>query len=140
MRIVSVAVVFFFLISFGSWAKTSNDYLKDSENGICKDLIKGESYHEIYNCAALMENDSRAMLVKRISEIKVALEKMNNKEITDAFIREQRSWEVYKKDRCSYVTLGIDKNEMAYQFNLDICNAIENYRRIETLYGEPSFP
>lgn len=140
MNFMVFPILFISLVSFSSYAKTYNNYLEESENGICKALIEKEGHYAIYRCGSLMVDDSQKKMIKRMSEINKTLKKINNNEITNAFMRDQLSWEAYKRERCAYITLGIDKESSEYQFNLDICNAVENYRRIETLEGEPSFP
>ncbi|WP_411569410.1 hypothetical protein [Serratia sp. UGAL515B_01] len=73
----------------------------------------------------------------RLLEIRKDLTKIGDAEFTTAFEVEQKSWERYKNDRCKYITTGMNMHGSAYQFQFDVCNTKENYRRLETLVGDP---
>ncbi|MFJ5481176.1 lysozyme inhibitor LprI family protein [Pectobacterium carotovorum] len=140
MIIKKVLFIFFLLFPFFLNAKTTDDYLNESKMGICKKMIEQEGEISVYECAYLMVKESDKKLNKRLSERTLELVKINDNDIIKAFKKHQRSWERYKKDRCTYVTSGTEKDSTAYQFHLNLCNATENYRRIETLEDEPGFP
>lgn len=125
------------LFCFPSHAKTTFDYFEDSQNGICKQIIEEEGSFAINMCIGLMLKDSEEKLERRVKEIKKSFKKTNNKKLTQAFIQEQKMWQNYKKDRCIYFSSDTIEGSHAYDDMLAICQSAENYRRIDTLEGEP---
>lgn len=132
-----VVALFLLFIPQTTFAKTFYEYKKESINSLCKTMIEEGGVHAIDFCGELMVRDSERKLQKRISEINQSLKEINNRKLTQDFIREQKSWEIYKKNLCSYMSLGREKDSPAYNSRFYPCLGVENYRRIEALIGEP---
>ncbi|MEL7629121.1 hypothetical protein AAGW04_08970 [Pectobacterium aroidearum] len=121
------------------WSK-----LELMEKTLCKDIMKGESYHEVDICIDRMLADSTEKLEKRNKEIIEDLSKLDPFENLEDLVKfsnkEQASWKNYVDSRCSYKQLAFIKDSPIYFSSNRLCHAVENYRRIETLEGEPSIP
>lgn len=140
MKFKLLLIVIITSLSLAVKAKTRNEYFIENPNKACQKLNKTSGVISVYECSLFMFNDSNQMLQKRITAIEEEIKSYSDKEINNAFSLDQSSWESYKKDQCDYMTTEIDKKSMLYQTELNLCIAVENYRRIETLDGEPSFP
>ncbi|MCL6362345.1 lysozyme inhibitor LprI family protein [Pectobacterium polaris] len=114
------------------------------EKTLCKDVMKGESYHELYICTDRMLSDSTEKLEQRNKELIKDLSKFkafgDSEEAVQLFKKDQAAWKNYVVHRCAYKGYGFEKDSPVYLSNKDLCEAVENYRRIETLEGEPSIP
>lgn len=125
------------LVCFSLQAKPSFDYFEESQNGLCKPMLEKEGPLAMNDCISLMLEDSEKKLSARITEVKNKLKKINNSKLTKAFFYEQKLWSIYKKDRCLYFSSDTEKDSFADWYMKSICQTAENYRRIDTLEGEP---
>lgn len=137
MKIIIYFLVFMINIISSATAKIPHEYFEESKNSLCSSLTEKNSITIIKECGSLMLKDSEKKLKQRTTEITIELKKWKQHKMIKLFKLEQKSWEKYKNARCYYASLGIKKENDVYQNNLDICHAIENYRRIETLEQEP---
>ncbi|KFW98995.1 lysozyme inhibitor LprI family protein [Pectobacterium carotovorum] len=114
------------------------------EKTLCKDLMKDGGYNKVDLCINLMLSDSKEKLEKRNKEITEALSKFdsfeNFEDLVKSFKKDQTAWKNYASHRCSYKQLAFIKDSPIYFSSNRLCHAVENYRRIETLEGEPSIP
>jgi Protein of unknown function (DUF1311). len=135
----------FFILSL-SWcnlafASMYHDYLNKNKESLCKDIIKEESYSEIYQCTSLMLKDSQEKLNKKVKEIDDVLkESFDDNEPQKLFSESQHSWSEFVKKQCLYKLIGYQPGSPLYQSTQDLCFSVENYRRLEVLNGEPSIP
>ncbi|MEQ9862822.1 hypothetical protein OI450_01775 [Pectobacterium cacticida] len=106
---------------------------------LCKDIMKGESYHKIYICTDQMLADS----TKNKEVISFLSKLITMKDEDDAvklFKADQAAWKNYVVHRCAYRGHPYIKDSPVYLSNKDLCEAVENYRRIESLDGELNIP
>lgn len=137
MKLSFLSIFITFAITSSVTAKTPNEYFHESKENLCSPFFDRKITDAIHYCGELMLQDSEKKLKQRNAEITTELKKWNQKRMMKLFIKEQKSWERYKYARCHYASLGIKKENEVYQSNTNICNAIENYRRLETLEQEP---
>lgn len=115
------------------------DVLMSKEPGVCSD-IEIDNYYGLLECMGRISEKSEKKLNERLIVIRQELKSIDFEKGTAAFEKSQKSWERYKKDLCEYQTSGIEPEGSAFGFKVHYCNASENYRRLETLKDEPSFP
>ncbi|GBO50450.1 MULTISPECIES: lysozyme inhibitor LprI family protein [Pectobacterium] len=121
------------------WSK-----LDSMEKVLCKDIMKGETYWELYRCTERMNFDSTEKLKKKNKEVIKYLSKLKDsgrsEEAIMLFKKDQIAWKNYVVHRCAYKGHSYDKDSYVYFSNKDLCEAVENYRRIESLDGELNIP
>ncbi|WP_116186041.1 lysozyme inhibitor LprI family protein [Pectobacterium aquaticum] len=121
------------------WSK-----LELMEKTLCKDIMRGENYHEIYICTDRMLADSTEKLEKKNKEAIDFLSTLITIEGEDDAVKlfkaDQAAWKNYVVHRCAYKGHSYDKDSYVYFSNKDLCEAVENYRRIESLDGELNIP
>lgn len=125
--------------SFITNAAQSLDELKNRNPQMCQDIKPEDGYYGDMECARRLLEDSEAQLNTRLAEMRAALKKMNYAPYQKAFELDQKAWENYQKRRCKFITADIEKDTNNHAYSMAVCNASENYKRIETLKGEPSF-
>ncbi|MEH0834508.1 lysozyme inhibitor LprI family protein [Pectobacterium cacticida] len=107
---------------------------------LCKDIMKGGSYHEIYICTDRMLADSTRKLEQKNKEVINFLSKLitmeGEEDAVKLFKADQAAWENYVVHRCAYRGHPYIKDSPVYLSNKDLCEAVENYRRIGSLDGE----
>ncbi len=117
------------------------DYLDRNKSGLCKEIVKGENYVETYQCTSLMLKDSKQKIESKTKEIRLELGKMYEPERKKTiFNHAQNAWMEYVEKQCAYKLIGYEENTPLYQSTKDLCLAVENYRRLDVLAGEPSIP
>lgn len=112
--------------------------LKARDAEACKGIELKGNYPGILDCVKELSDNSERAMSTRLSEIRAAMKGVGDKEYSAAFEVAQASWEKYKNDQCAYITSGMDKERSGYYFQFHFCNAAENYRRLDTIKGEPS--
>ncbi|APS31864.1 lysozyme inhibitor LprI family protein [Pectobacterium brasiliense] len=121
------------------WSK-----LELMEKTLCKDIMRGENYHEIYICTDRMLADSTEKLEKKNKEAIDFLSTLITIEGEDDAVKlfkaDQAAWKNYVVHRCAYRGHPYIKDSPVYLSNKDLCEAVENYRRIESLDGELNIP
>ncbi|MEH2921974.1 lysozyme inhibitor LprI family protein [Samsonia erythrinae] len=114
------------------------------EKTLCKDLMKGESYHEVDICIYRMLSDSTEKLEQRNKETIKYLSKLkafdDSEDAVKLFKKDQTAWKNYVVHRCAYKGHPYEKDSPMYFSNKSLCEAVENYRRIESLEGELNIP
>ncbi|MBW7981741.1 lysozyme inhibitor LprI family protein [Enterobacillus tribolii] len=117
------------------------DYLNRNKSGLCNEIVKGKSYMETYQCTSLMLKDSKQKIESKAKEVKLELGKMYKpKKKIAIFNNAQNAWVEYVEKQCAYKLIGYEGNTPLYQSTKDLCFAVENYRRLDVLAGEPSIP
>lgn len=132
-------IIFFVMavMPFFSFSKGIDDLIaKDPE--ACQGIPLDESYMAMMQCADRIARRSDEKLSVRLTEIRKQLQVINYEEYTAAFEVSEKKWAEYKHSFCEYQTLGIEKDGRVYDFHLNICNILENYRHLDALKGEPS--
>lgn len=112
--------------------------LQARDPSACKDIDISENYYAFMECVGGLADNSDKKMQQRLSEIRADLKKLDEADLTAAFEVSQKDWQKYKESFCEYITAGIDKKSNAYWSQLRLCEAQENYRRLDALIGEPS--
>ncbi|WP_116186042.1 lysozyme inhibitor LprI family protein [Pectobacterium aquaticum] len=111
---------------------------------LCKDLMKGESYHEVDICIDRMLADSTEKLEQKNKEAISFLSKLITMEDEESAVKlfkaDQAAWKNYVVHRCAYKVHPYIKDSPIYFSDKSLCEAVENYRRIESLEGELNIP
>ncbi|KHN55835.1 lysozyme inhibitor LprI family protein [Pectobacterium fontis] len=111
---------------------------------LCKDLMKGESYHEVDICIERMLSDSAEKLEQKNKEAIKFLSTLKafdgEEEAVQLFKKDQAAWKNYVVHRCAYKVHPYEKDSPIYFSGKSLCEAVENYRRIESLDGELNIP
>lgn len=136
-RIIITALVCVPFLSGAEEYLDIND-LKARDPEACKGVELKGNYPGMLDCVKELSDNSDKKMNTRLSEIRADLKRIGDKEYTVAFEVAQKSWERYKADQCGYITSGMDKDRSGYFFQFHFCNAAENYRRLDTIKGEPS--
>ncbi|MBW7984713.1 lysozyme inhibitor LprI family protein [Enterobacillus tribolii] len=111
------------------------NYLEKLQPTVCEGISL--EYWGASECLNKMVGDSEQQLKVRLIEIRKTLDDYGSN-YRAAFDAEQASWEKYKKDHCAYKVTEMERQ--AYSDTLSSCLATENYRRLDTIRHEPSFP
>ncbi|GKX38360.1 lysozyme inhibitor LprI family protein [Pectobacterium odoriferum] len=121
------------------WSK-----LELMEKTLCKDIMKGENYHELYICTDRMLADSTEKLEQKNKEainfLSTLITIEDEEDAVKLFKADQAAWKNYVVHRCAYRGHPYIKDSPVYLSNKDLCEAVENYRRIESLDGELNIP
>ncbi|MBA0206695.1 lysozyme inhibitor LprI family protein [Pectobacterium aroidearum] len=146
MKNIYLCVLILFAVS-GISPAFSEIYLSKlelMEKTLCKDIMKGENYHEIYICTDRMLADSTEKLEQKNKEAISFLSKLipmeGEEDAVKLFKADQAAWKNYVVHRCAYKGHPFEKDSPVYLSNKDLCEAVENYRRIESLDGELNIP
>ncbi|MDE8753286.1 DUF1311 domain-containing protein [Pectobacterium polaris] len=114
------------------------------EKVLCKDIMKGESYHEVDICIDRMLADSTEKLEQKNKEAISFLSKLITMEDEESAVKlfkaDQAAWKNYVVHRCAYKVHPYIKDSPIYFSDKSLCEAVENYRRIESLDGELNIP
>ncbi|MDG0803194.1 lysozyme inhibitor LprI family protein [Pectobacterium polaris] len=114
------------------------------EKVLCKDIMKGESYHEVDICIDRMLADSTEKLEQKNKEAISFLSKLITMEYEESAVKlfkaDQAAWKNYVVHRCAYKVHPYIKDSPIYFSDKSLCEAVENYRRIESLDGELNIP
>lgn len=134
-------ILAFFLLGVAPLALAASDdiptvnYLKKLQPTVCEGISL--EYWGGSECLNKMVEDSEQRLSARLVEIRKTLDDYGSN-YRAAFDAGQASWEKYKKDYCAYKVTEMERQ--AYSDTLGSCLATENYRRLDTIRHEPSFP
>ncbi|AHG22823.1 hypothetical protein Z042_14605 [Chania multitudinisentens RB-25] len=135
-RVIIFVLACFPILSYS--AQTLNE-LRDRNPQLCQDIKKEDGNSGIWECLTRLQADSEAQLKTRLKEVRAELKEIGYEPYQKAFEKDQLAWEAYKKTRCEYLTAGTLKDSVAFDLHGAMCNASENYRRIDTLKNEPPF-
>lgn len=131
------------LVPMSVTASIYDDAYNKAKEGGCKNVIQSERDSEVYKCMALMKAASTEELNVITRSLESKLQKIpaiEGENVLDAFLADQKAWELYREKRCAYRVMGTDRGTSLRQSEQDLCIATENYRRIETIKDEPDFP
>ncbi|QQG28255.1 DUF1311 domain-containing protein [Pectobacterium carotovorum] len=121
------------------WSK-----LDSMEKILCKDIMKGKSYHEVDICIERMLADSTEKLEQKNKEVISFLSTLITMEDEESAVKlfktDQAAWKNYVVHRCAYKVHPYIKDSPIYFSDKSLCEAVENYRRIESLDGELNIP
>ncbi|MEI7268085.1 lysozyme inhibitor LprI family protein [Pectobacterium versatile] len=121
------------------WSK-----LDSMEKILCKDIMKGKSYHEVDICIERMLADSTEKLEQKnkevISFLSTLITMEDEEDAVKLFKKDQAAWVNYVTHRCAYKGFDYEKDSPIYFAGKSLCEAVENYRRIESLDGELNIP
>lgn len=114
------------------------------EKVLCKDIMKGESYHEVDICIDRMLTDSTEKLEQKNKEaidfLSTLITMPDEEDAVKLFKADQAAWKNYVVHRCAYKVHPYVKDSPIYFAGKSLCEAVENYRRIESLDGELNIP
>ncbi len=138
MEINRIFITLLFFLPNLAYAVPTFDQLKEQNPEVCKGITKDDGYQGFLDCTVRLRDYSERKLQSRLLVLRQDLDTLSLKAYRTNFERDQTAWEAYKKSHCAYVSTGMEKR--AYDFQLNMCNLMENYKRLETLEGEPAFP
>ncbi|QHA89766.1 lysozyme inhibitor LprI family protein [Serratia rhizosphaerae] len=121
-----------------SGAVSDIEGLISKDPAACRKINVNENYPALLACVTRLSARSEQRLNARLAEIRKDLAALGDVEYRVAFETAQTSWEHYRTDYCAYITMGMDRRGSAFKYQSDFCSASENYRRLDTLEGEPS--
>ncbi|MFB1114624.1 DUF1311 domain-containing protein [Dickeya dadantii] len=117
-----------------------NTLNSQAEQGLCKDLYEHGIYLEMIQCPYRLKEDSAQKLKQQLDLLNNALKTAGDTKRLALLSEEQAEWEKYRATRCRFRGLHVIPESRVYYEWLATCEAVENYRRIETLNSEPGMP